>query len=122
MINVLYKSCRENKNAHLCSITFSRKSCRLRECQKIRWSKRDHKRRHNMVHTRCMLDKRGYTRARAFTHPHFRSPTHAPMHARTPTQTNTRMEHFLLFDDKNNSRTRLIVTLYVHCLSCFVLR
>ena len=37
------------------------------------------------------------------------------------THTHKHTQYLLLFHDKNNSRTRLNVTLYVHCLPCLIL-
>ena len=51
-----------------------------------------------MAHTSCMLHKQGYM--------------HAFARARTHTS-------IFFFHGNNASRTRLNVTLYVHCLSCF---
>jgi hypothetical protein len=48
---VLDKSCRENQNTNLCSITFFQKSCRLWQCRKMWWRPRGHKWRDNMAHT-----------------------------------------------------------------------
>ena len=36
-----------------------------------------------MAHTRCMLDKQGYTQARACTRPRSRAPSHTHAHAHT---------------------------------------
>ena len=51
----------------LCSIRFFRKSCRLWDNIEKCDVDRGHKWRHSMAHTRCMLDRRGYTHARART-------------------------------------------------------
>ena len=56
-----------------CNFFFFRKSCHLWDnVGKIWWSQRDHKWRHNMAHTSCMLKKQDYvyTRVRARTHTH----------------------------------------------------
>jgi hypothetical protein len=81
MVNVLDKSCRENQNTHLCSITFSRKSWRLLYNVEKCGGARGHRWRHNMAHTRCMMDKQGYTRMHTLTHPrtHARARTHRPI-------------------------------------------
>jgi hypothetical protein len=64
-----------------------------------------------MAHASCLLDKKGYMHARACTRPLARAHVHA--------HTQTNMEYLLLFHGNNDSRTRLNVTLYVHCLSCY---
>jgi hypothetical protein len=106
--NVLDKSCRENQTHILCSITFFfRKSLRLWDNVKkcgargatndvTIWRKR----------VTCWINKA--------------TCTHAHTHARPSTHTN--MQYLLLFHSNNDSWTRLDVTLYVHCLSCYFLR
>ena len=59
----------------LCSVTFFRKS--LYEIKQKMSRLRGHKWRHNMAHTRCMLDKPGYPYARTCTRTSARAPTHA---------------------------------------------
>jgi hypothetical protein len=62
---------------------------------------RGHKWRYNMAHTRCMLEKQGY------------------MHTRPGARTYTQICNIHIDLHRNNdSRTRLNVTLNVHCL-CF---
>lgn len=58
------------------------------------------------------------TREHAHARPRARAPTHvhARFHERARTKTN--LQCVLLFHYKNNSRTHLSVTLYVHRLSC----
>jgi hypothetical protein len=69
------------------------------------WREKNHKWRHDMVHTLCVVDKQDfYTRTRPCTR----------ARARTHTHTHTNM----FFHGNNNSRKRLNVTLYVHCQSC----
>ena len=84
------------------------------------WSQRGHKWRHNTALTSCLLNKQGYMHACAFTCP--RSRAHKRTLARTHAHTHTRMQYLLLFNSKNNSRTRLSVTLYVHCLVLWLFR
>ena len=108
MSNDLSNNCIQNKN------TFSRKSCRL-------W---------------CIVEKYGGTRGAtndaavwrirvacwvsratrepACTRPRARSPSHP--RARTHT---VGMQCLLFFHGNNNTRTRLSVTSYAHCLSCY---
>jgi hypothetical protein len=82
MRNVWDKSCRENQNTHFNSSNFFfRKSCRLWYNVEKYGVDRGHKRRHNMAHTGCMLDKQGHTPADACKSP----DTHTP--SRTHTQT-----------------------------------
>jgi hypothetical protein len=96
-------------------ITFSRKSCRLWDnVKKLWWSQRGHKWRHSITHTRCTLYKQDYTHVRVSTRPRSRATTHARTRAHTQTST----YYLLLFHGNNDSRTRLIVKLYVYCLSC----
>ena len=95
------KSCRENQNIHfIFNNCFLKVVPFMRYCRKIWWSQRSHKWRHNMAHTRCMLDKQGY------------------MHACAYTQIN--VYYLLLFHSNNDSRALLNVILYVYCLSCYL--
>jgi hypothetical protein len=99
MRDVSDKSCRENKNVH--SITFPpRKSWRLwdnvEKCGGVREATND-----NMAHARCMLDKQGYARAHTQTYIH-----------------RERSNTYCFSTATMVSRTRLNITLYVHCLSC----
>ena len=75
---ILDKSRRENQNTHF---TFFPKIVPFMRYRKMWWSQRGHKRRHNMAHTRCMLDKRdnthSYAHAHALMHPHKHARTHA---------------------------------------------
>jgi hypothetical protein len=64
------------------------------------WSQRGHKWCHNMAHTSCMLDKRGYT------------------HAGTLTETRADKYVILYFSTAILTRRRLSITLYVHWLAC----
>jgi hypothetical protein len=104
----------ENQNTHFMSnnFFFPRKSCRL--WNMIWWSQRDHKWRQNMAHTSCMLDKQAYMHSRACIRP--RSQAHA--RARTHTH-----KYVILFFSAATmvTWTRLNITLYVHCLSCYLL-
>ena len=71
------KSYRENQNTHfMFSNIFPKIAPFMRECRKIRCSKKSHKWRHNMAHTLGMLDKQGYT------HSHAHVPGHPHTHAR----------------------------------------
>ena len=61
-----------------------------------------------MAYTSCVLDKHGYMHTRACTSPH--------------TQTHSYMCNTYCFSTATMvSRTRLSVTLHVHCLSCLIL-
>ena len=64
-----------------------------------------------------MLDNQGYTRTRPKTW----APTRTQHMTRACTHTHTNMQYLLLFHRNNDSRMRLIVTLHVHCVSCFTL-
>jgi hypothetical protein len=61
-----------------------------------------HKWRHNMAHTRCLLDKQDCVSARD----------------REPTRARKYTEEYVIpiFHGNNYSRTRLNVTLHVHCM------
>ena len=59
----------------LCSVAFFRESCRLWDIVETFGGTRGHKWRHNMAHTRCMLDKQDCTQARACTLPHTHTHT-----------------------------------------------
>ena len=51
----------------------------MRKCRKILWRTRGHKRRHNMAHTRCMLDKESLhacTRMHTYMYPGTHTHTH----------------------------------------------
>jgi hypothetical protein len=99
-----FKQKLSRKSKHiLCSVTFFRKSYRLRR-QKIRWSQRCHKWRYNMAHTSCMLDKQGYMHARICTRP--RARTHTCPHAHT---------HKLRNISNGNVTQRYVIQ---HCLFC----
>jgi hypothetical protein len=64
----------------LCSITFFRKTPRLWDNVEKCGGASVHKWRHNMAHTRCMLDKQGYMHTRACTRPRVRVSIHACTH------------------------------------------
>jgi hypothetical protein len=49
-----------------------------------------------------------------------RPSAHARAHTHTHTHTEIYVEYLLLYHGNNDSRTCLIVTLYVHCLYCLV--
>jgi hypothetical protein len=70
-----------------------------------------------MAHTRCMLDKT--ICMHAHTHAHAPGQPHVRMHARTHAHTD---KYLLLFHGNSDSRTRLSVTLYVHCLLLCILK
>ena len=74
--------------------------------------------RHNMAHIRCMLRKLGYMLAQACTRPRARAHARTRARAHTHTHTHTNMQCLLLFHGSNDSRTRLNITLYIHCLPC----
>jgi hypothetical protein len=68
--NILDESCRENRNTHFMFNNFFPTSAPfLRKCRKMWWRPRGHKWRHNMAHTRCILDKQGYMNARTCIRP-----------------------------------------------------
>ena len=93
-------SCRENQNTR---ITFNISSlpkivsC-MRSCRKIWWCHGNHRWRGSMAHARCTMVtvKRGYRRSEY-------------------------VMRNCVFTVPVVPRTRLIVTLYAHCLSCYVL-
>jgi hypothetical protein len=107
MRNISNKSCRENRNTHFTLSDLFLKIVRLWQWGTW-WSQRGHILRHNMAHTRSMLDKQGYTHA--CTHTHARSHTHGQY-----------VIFIAFFAATIVRRTRLSVTLKVHCLSCVFL-
>ena len=114
MRNVSHKSCRENQTHIWCSITCFRKSCRLWDNVKKYGGARGATNDVTIWRIRVACWISNATRL------HTPTPlrhTHARTHSRAHTQTN--MSYLLLFHGNNDSRTRLSVTLYVHCLSCF---
>ena len=76
------------------------------------WSQRGHKLRHNMAHTRCMLDKQGYLHSRACTRPRPRAWT--PTRARTCRQ----IYNTYCFSTTTmiRERTSLLRYTYIACL------
>ena len=71
-----------------------------------------------MAHTLCMLDEQSYTRPHTCTRPSVRAPT--LMRARAHTHTHRQICNTYCFStERVISRTHLIVTLYVYCLTCF---
>jgi hypothetical protein len=81
MRNVLDKICRQDQNTHfMFSNFFPKIASFMKKCGKIWWSQRGHKWRRYMVHTCCMLDKQGYTHARACTRPRSRALAHKHAH------------------------------------------
>ena len=74
---------------------------------KIWLSQRGHKLRHNMAHTRCMLDKQSYTRVR----------TYAPGHTLACTHAHTHTHVFIAFPRKLLSeRPSILHDTYIACL------
>jgi hypothetical protein len=92
--NVSGKRFRENKTQTLFSTTFFRKSCRLWDNVK-EYCTAEHATDGNMVHTHCMVDTWGYNHTYRIRNTYWFSTTIMV------------------------ARTRLHVTLYVPCLSCF---
>jgi hypothetical protein len=92
MRNVLDKNCRENRNTDFCSITFFRKSCRLRYNVK-KYNRVEHATDDSTAHAQCMLAN--------YTHTFSLS---------------IRICNTYCFSTA--TRTRLKLTLHVHCLSC----
>ena len=81
--------CLDNIKTHIsCSINFFRKLCRLWDDVEKFGKEIGHKRRSTITHARCMLGKQGYMRARTWTSPRARAPTHthAPTCAHTLTE------------------------------------
>jgi hypothetical protein len=121
MRNVWSKSCRENQNTHvLCSIPFSENHavCEIIQKNVVRPE------RPQIVWRRvaCRLNKctrmQEHARARApvstHTHTHSSARTHSPTRAHV----HTRICNTYCFSAATMvSRTRLIVTLYVYCLT-----
>jgi hypothetical protein len=85
MRNVLNKSCTENQNTHFMFNNSFPKIAPFITCRKIWCRPRGHKWRHNMAHTRCVLDYQGYMHVCASTCPRVRvtARTHASAHACT---------------------------------------
>ena len=105
----------------LCSVTFcffpSRKSCRF--WVNVEKSVGDREAADSMAHERCMLDKKGYTRASTRSRPctHTHTHEHACMHPRA--HKNTQICNICCFSTATMvSWTRLDITLHVHCLYC----
>ena len=68
--------------------------------------------------TRCMLDKQGYMRARACACPRSRHT-----HARARAHTSTQICNIYCFSTATVvTWTRLNITLYVHCLPCYIFK
>ena len=68
-----------------------------------------------MAHTSCMLNKQGYMREYACTHP--RAQAHASARAHTHTHTH-KCVIFIAFPRPEDLQTGVSVTVYVPCLSC----
>ena len=87
--NVPNKSCRENQHTHFTFDNFFPPKIVLfmTNVEKHSAASRGHKWRHNTVHSCCMLDKQGYTRANNCTRQRARARarthTHACTHPRT---------------------------------------
>ena len=60
----------------LCSVTFFENRAVYEIMSTIWWNLRGHKWRHNMAHTRCMLDKQGYVHLLACTRTQARARKH----------------------------------------------
>jgi hypothetical protein len=102
------------KSHILWSVTFSSENRAVYEIisKKILWGLRGHKWRHKMAHTRCMLDKQGYT------HTHTNPSGHP--HTRTRTHLRTICNAYCFSTSTKVSWTFLNVKLYIHCLSCYL--
>lgn len=100
MRNIWGKYCRKSQNIlFFVQQRFFRILCRLlNSVEKYLWNQWGHQRRYNIVQARCMQDRKGYTLARACTHPSTRAHahTHTHKHARAHKHIQTKM-HFLLF-------------------------
>ena len=113
--------CKENQNTRFMFSNVYQKSYRSSDNVKVRWSRRGYKWRQKMGHTSYMVDKQSYIH---HSHAHADAPrqTHATRasalaHAHTHTQIcNT----YCFSTAAVVRRTGLNVTLYVHCLSCYV--
>jgi hypothetical protein len=117
------------KTRILCSVTFfffffSKIMPFMKQCRKIWCSQRGHKRLHNWpIRVAYWISKATCTHAHAHAHARRHTHTHPRIrpHARAHARIHTNMQYLLLLHGKNDSRTRLNVTLYVHCLSCLLL-
>jgi hypothetical protein len=98
------------KTHNIYSVKFFRKSCRLWDNVKkygARWATNDV--------TIWRIGVACWIRKAIGKHAH----THEGARAHTHTHTQTNVSYLLLFHGNIDLRTRLNVTLYVHCLSCF---
>jgi hypothetical protein len=82
----------------------------MRQCRKIWWSQRVHKWRHNIAHTRCMLNKQGYM------HAHTRVRAHARKRARIHTHTH----EYVIFTFSTAKMIREIVSMLRYTYIFFV--
>jgi hypothetical protein len=103
----------------LCSITFFRKSCRLWEnvvkCGGIREAADDNK--IWCMRVACWISNTSRAPAHAYAH----APGHPRTHSRARTHTHTDIRNTYCFSAPTTvPRTRLSVTLYVHCPSPFI--
>ena len=115
MGNMWDKSCRENQNTNfIFNKIFFLKSCRLwdnvKKYGEVRWATNDVT--IWRIRISCWISKATCTH----THAHVRA--RARTRARAHTYIHKYVIFFLFFHGNNASLTRLIVTLYVHCLSC----
>ena len=100
----------EKIKAHmLCSTTFFRKLCRLRDNAKKYGGARETTN-DNMAHARYKLDKQGFTRALAHVH------THAPVYTRTHTRTHTHIHAHVLLFHGNSDNTKVSQCYVMHTL------
>ena len=108
MRNVSNKSCRENQNTHFMFSNFFRKLYRLRDnvetCGGTRGATNDVT--IWCIRVACLISKTTCTHAHAYSY--------------MPRHTHTHICNIYCFSmAKMVSRTRLNVTLYAHCLSCW---
>jgi hypothetical protein len=108
--DLLDKSCRENQNTHFMFNSFSPQNHTVYEIMSKNVAKTEGPQMTSQYGTYEL--HAGKARLHACT------CMHTPTRPGTPTHTQTNMQCLLLFHGNNDLRTRLSVTLYVHCVSC----
>ena len=115
--NVSNKNCKENQNTHF---MFSNFLSENRSVYEIMSKNVVEPERPQIIRRMpcCMLDEYGYTRAS--TSPRQRTHTHARTHPRARARAHTQICNTYCFSTATMvSWTRLSVTVYAHCLSCY---
>jgi hypothetical protein len=121
--NVLDKSCRENKNTLLCSTTFFRQSCHLWDNVEKRGEAKGRRWQYGGALRAGLVRLHVRKHTPAPVHQYLHSHTHQRARTHTHTHTHTRIEMcntYCFSTATVVSWTRFSVTLYVHCLSCYL--